>query len=154
MKARTIEQLIELAKAHPTTTVHRGASDAELKLALRFLRVKLPRNYLVFVQTIGWVDINGDLIFGLGADVTKAESVDERNCIAHVDQMVRSTCIVIAEDGMGNYDCLDVTRIKGDDCPVVFWDTSREDAEFHKPPLVARSFLNYFARKLREAPTL
>lgn len=143
-----------MAREHPTTITHKGASSDDIKLALRFLRVKLPKNYLVFLREVGWLDINGDIIFGLGPDANMAESVVKRTCIASVRDGVRSTCVVIAEDGMGSYECLDVSRIRGNDCPVVFWDTSRLDAEFHKPPLVARSFVNYIAKKLKAAPRI
>ena len=149
-----LQDTLDRLGKHPLVETHKGASVADIKHALGLLRVRLPKNYQLFLREVGWADLNGDVIFGLGPDAKKAQDLEERNIDAHVNLMVRSTCVVIHEDGMGGFNCLDVTRIKGNDCPVVYWDTNREDAEFHKPPLVAKSFVNYLRRLLKEAPTV
>lgn len=152
MSTSDIHTVINSASRHPAVETHRPATENDIKIAMRIIRVGLPKSFLTYLRTFGWMSINGDPLFGLGPDTTRNESLVYRNADAHVEIMVRSTCVVIADDGMGNFDCLDMARVKNGECPVVFWDTGCEDPEEYRPSIVSKSFTTYLRRRLREAP--
>lgn len=139
---------------HPCVQTHRGATSDDMQLLLRKLRVRLPKNYVTFLREVGWRDINGDVIFGAGPDVTKAESVWEHSKVAVINYSVPPGFVPICSDGGGSYYCINIDRISGDDCPVVFWDTAVPDPESHRPPKEAPSFFAFLKRLVRDAPEM
>lgn len=141
-------------KSNPSVAVHRGATVEEIRLVLRGLKVKFPRSYVEFLKQVGWVEINGDPVFGLGPDADKAVSVELRNIDASVLAVpqVAPWYIVLADDGMGNFECLDTTKIVGDECPIVFWDHENPKGSLQKPRLVTRTFTKWLADKVEESP--
>ena len=100
--------------------VGRGASASQIDKLERTLSVTLPRSYRSFLESCGRARIEGEHVLGIGAcsDATKAtRSMREWSELAWPDSL-----IVVAEDGRGGCYALDSARIKGDDCPVVYFD--------------------------------
>ncbi|MBX3110313.1 MAG: SMI1/KNR4 family protein [Fimbriimonadaceae bacterium] len=141
-------------RRHPAITIHRGASRDDIKEFVGCIRRRLPKSYSSFLTECGWADINGDIVYGLGPDVTDRESVLEQS----VNEATRARppmayyLVPLMPDGAGNHDCLDTRKVKDGDCPVVLWDHEHSRGEIQSPKLVSRSFTAWLARKVREAP--
>jgi uncharacterized protein (DUF433 family) len=153
---KPIDSVLESMRSHPAVKVHRGASKEEIRAALRILKRKLPESYTKFLLMHGWANINGDVLLGLGPDVTDAESMYESAMFESVRATppMDSELIPLMADGAGNHECLDTGRISGGDAPVVLWQHDHPKGELQKPKLVAKTFTAWLAKKIKEAPDI
>jgi hypothetical protein len=151
-----INAVLDQLRDHPAVTIHRGAARAEIQRSLKILKIRLPESYVEFLLQCGWADINGDVLYGLGPDAKKAQSVLENAIGEHVDASppMLHELIPLMGYGDGNHACLDTTGIRDGDCPVVFWQHDHPRGQLQRPKLLSRKFVLWLARKVREAPRI
>lgn len=101
-----------------------------IKRAESFLNIKFPASYREFLKKYGYGDFGGLEIYGL----TKEEKFNiESKPIIPRPNIVWMTVqynldfkhplylLIIYELGEGTKYCLDLSQMKGDECPVVVW---------------------------------
>lgn len=128
----------------------RGASEEEIGAAERALGLTFPKNYRAFLRRFGWGGAEGLEVYGLGRDVPSyldvvALTQSERT---EMTPRLRDGLLPILNDGFGNHYCLDLTRVRGDDCPVVLWDHTQGAAEV--PEEVSGSFVDWILAEIDE----
>lgn len=133
---------IKALQTSKAVKVHRGATESDIGQMLKIIRVRLPNDYRRFLLECGWAQIGPNTIYGLGPDVSNAESVHENSVTEGVfaSPPMPSRLVPLMNDGSGNHYCLDTERIKGDHCPIVFWDHEDPMGELQKPKKVSNSF--------------
>jgi len=62
--------------------------------------------------------------------------------------------IPLMNDGSGNHECLDTSKIKDGDCPVVFWDHEHPRGILQSPKRISVSFTAWLKRKIDELPAI
>jgi hypothetical protein len=110
-------------------------ANAEARLGVRF-----PASYRAFLREFGWGGIPPLDIFGLGKDVPQYLDVVAMNEELRTERPPKMPAhlVAFAEDGGGNAYCLDTQRMRGDECPVVFW--SHEEGQRQVPMEMAPDF--------------
>jgi len=90
----------------------------------------------------------------MGPDVTDAVSMPEQANTEQVASMPQMPhyLIPIMADGGGNFYCLHTRKMKGGECPVVFWEHDHPRGEMQATTRVSTSFPAWLARLVREAP--
>jgi len=121
----------------------------QTSLAQRLPWGSLPESYRRFLRDFGWVSIDGDEIFGLGADVpshldlvriTQSERTQFRPYLPpHLAPLLN--------DGAGNHYCLDTRRSSGKGRPVVFWNHEHELAEQQDPADETDDFVTWLSER-------
>lgn len=154
MPKSDIDDVISKMQNHSFITVHAGTTKSEIRRVLRVLKVRLPNNYIAFLLKCGWADINGDVLYGLGHKIADRHSMFEQALSESVDMQppMPHRLIPLMSDGAGNHECLDTSKINGDDCPVVLWQHDHPRGELQVPKRVSASFTAWLAKKVREAP--
>ena len=98
-----------------------GCDESVVRAAEQALALHFPDSYRQFLLSVGWLDIEGDEIFGLGADLPEeymnvvSATVDERRII-HLPE----TFVVVCRTYRGNLICLDTADAHANECPVLF----------------------------------
>jgi hypothetical protein len=146
----------ERLRANQQVKCHRGASKDEIDRLAKTSKVKIPAGYRAFLMECGWARIGSDIIYGLGPDATKAESVKENLQWEWVlaEPQMPWPLIPVMNDGAGSHYCLDTGKAKDGTCPVVFWDHEHPRGQFQKPKLVSKSFELWILRLVKEAEKL
>ncbi len=118
---RSTDAEIELGK---------GCSAKDISNAEKKLGVKLPRSYKELLRTCGTATIEGEEIFGIPSKRTEIDFVKATLALRKwKEAQWPAHMIVIAADGRGGDFCLDVSKIKGDDCPVVYHDHELDEID-------------------------
>lgn len=112
-----------LSLIHQNTKVKhgKGCDEPTLDAAEQALELHFPNSYKQFLLTIGWLDVDGDEIFGLGDDLPESymnvvsKTIKERKIINLPNHF-----LVISQTYMGNLICLNMAEMMAGECPVVF----------------------------------
>lgn len=151
---RSIEEVCAEIKAHPEAKTFRGATDVDIRDALRIMQVKWPKSYVVFLKTCGYAELAGDVIFGLGPDVDKNTSVFEVSLRESLDAnpQLRGSLTPLWNDGTGSHECLDTETVKDGDCRVVLWDHEHPKGFMQRPKKICDTFTEWLANKVDAMP--
>ncbi len=122
----TYQRLREVLAAEPTTQHGRGASAAEIDVAIRTLG-PLPNEYVEFLREYGWLVVKHYEFNGLGEDVLPRRDLLAIARDEHTDYGLPRHLIPIRNDGGGNLFCFDTTSSRPDE--VVYWDHETESLE-------------------------
>ncbi|MBD5088770.1 MAG: SMI1/KNR4 family protein [Clostridiales bacterium] len=92
-----------------------GASKDEIECAMKELSVTFPESYKAFLNDFGAGDAGGEIIFGI-------TDIEEEN-VVEVTKMERREGLpdnfVIINYLDDTFFCLDISKMKNDECPVV-----------------------------------
>ncbi|MCY3772043.1 MAG: SMI1/KNR4 family protein [Gemmatimonadetes bacterium] len=125
-----------------------GVDEVAIQRAEKVLEVQLPRSYKEFLRRFGWGGVGHWELYGLGSDVP--EYLDLlRMTLSEREEMrprVPFHLVPIMNDGYGNHYCLDTNKVKGDECPVVFWD--HDLPENQDPKFVSNGFVMWLNKLL------
>lgn len=92
-----------------------GASKDEIEYAMKELSVTFPESYKAFLNDFGAGDAGGEIIFGI-------TDIEEEN-VVEVTKMERRAGLpdnfVIINYSDDTFSCLDISKMKNDECPVV-----------------------------------
>ena len=92
-----------------------GASKDEIECAMKELSVTFPESYKAFLNDFGAGDAGGEIIFGI-------TDIEEEN-VVEVTKMERREGLpdnfVIINYLDDAFFCLDISKMKNDECPVV-----------------------------------
>ena len=92
-----------------------GASKDEIECAMKELSVTFPESYKAFLNDFGAGDAGGEIIFGI-------TDIEEEN-VVEVTKMERREGLpdnfVIINYLDDTFLCLDISKMKNDECPVV-----------------------------------
>ncbi|MDE7426039.1 MAG: SMI1/KNR4 family protein [Lachnospiraceae bacterium] len=92
-----------------------GASKEEIEYAMKELSVTFPESYKAFLNDFGAGDAGGEIIFGI-------TDIEEEN-VVEVTKMERREGLpdnfVIINYLDDTFLCLDISKMKNDECPVV-----------------------------------
>jgi cell wall assembly regulator SMI1 len=134
----------------PERSFGNGISAQEVAQCEEQLGVTLPQSYRSFLREFGFSGWP-DYIYGVlpgpkpGLNVirtTEWERDDAEPAMPH-------DLIPFGPDGWGNHYCLDTSRLKDGECPVVFWN--HELDEDQQPPQTHPSFLDWLEEKVARA---
>jgi cell wall assembly regulator SMI1 len=124
----------------PDKTCGRGANPEQIAAVEKRLGLRFPKSYRHYLQNYGWCRFSHQELYGLGTDVPSHLELI-RNTLSERQDMgppLSPLLVPVMNDGAGNHYCLDTSKMKADECPVVFWD--HELGEKQKPGFVAASF--------------
>jgi hypothetical protein len=98
-----------------------GCDESVVQAAEQTLALCFPNSYKQFLLSIGWLDIEGDEIFGTGTDLPEqymnviSATLGERKII-HLPE----SFVVVSRTYSGNLICLDTADMHANECPVLF----------------------------------
>jgi hypothetical protein len=98
-----------------------GCDESVVRAAEHALALHFPNSYRQFLLSVGWLDIEGNEIFGIGADLPEqymnvvAKTLKEREII-HLPV----SFVVVSQTYRGNLICLDTADMLDRECPVLF----------------------------------
>lgn len=127
-----------------------GATSEEIATAESSLRVAFPKSYRSFLETVGWGRFAHEEIYGLGSDAPISLQL-VRNTVAERSAMTPQMphhLIPVMNDGAGNHYCLDTSKFREGECPMVFWDHEQTAAQV--PEYVDTSFDRWIIQLLVE----
>ncbi|TPE45917.1 SMI1/KNR4 family protein [Pontibacter mangrovi] len=83
---------------------------------------QLPFDFSYILTKHNYISLAGTEIFGIGREF-REESLDKVYSFEQngIENPMPKEFLPFSPDGRGNYYCLDLSRIKDDSCPVVFW---------------------------------
>lgn len=150
----SIDDVLDRAMENRFIKTHRGATDEDVRVMLNISNHKFPASYIRFIQRVGYLDIAGSIVLGLGPDTNEKTSSHDRTSYAinYEDPSPGMKQVIIYEVGNGDYECLDCSKIKDGDCPVVLWDHEHPDPEMQKPRIIKRTFTSWLAELIDNAP--
>ncbi|MDP8944134.1 MAG: SMI1/KNR4 family protein [Actinomycetota bacterium] len=127
-----------------------GAIAEEIERAERELDVILPDGYRSFLRELGWAAIGHHEIYGLGAEVPYHLDLIRVTMSERTEALPLTPpwLVPVMNDGAGNLHCLDTSRLRHGECPVVFWD--HELGEAQVPDDVAEDLPSWLAALLDE----
>jgi hypothetical protein len=125
-----------------------GASEEEVRNAEDQLSVSIAGGFRRFLTRFGWVRVNAVEIFGLGRDVPRhldliRLALSERT---EMEPQIPPELLPVYNDGGGNLYCLDTSRRKEGEDPIVFWD--HELGRDQTPDFVSETFVDWLCEKL------
>jgi hypothetical protein len=98
-----------------------GCDESVVRAAEHALALHFPNSYRQFLLSVGWLDIEGNEIFGIGTDLPEqymnviSATLDERKII-HLPE----SFVVVSRTYSGNLICLDTADMHANECPVLF----------------------------------
>lgn len=150
-----IDRVVAALRARGGCVVGGGCTEEQLSAAEAKLGVELPANYRRFVLAVGSAEVGGSIVLGLGKLAGPAVEHDtlkvtlrERKPNALLP--LPRDLVAISDMGNGDWFCLQTSKTKGDDCPVVHW-THELDAS-QTPDRLAPSFRRWLIELYNEAP--
>ena len=131
--------------------VHRGCPEKKIAFTERVLNRKLPQSYRVMISMFGWMQVHGDVVYGLGPDVSDAESVLEVAVFESVcaEPQMLNHLIPIVAVGNGDHYCLDASKVSGGDAPVVLWRHDHPRGILQRPIKQSASLLTWLEKLQR-----
>lgn len=119
-----------IGKTNAEIEIGTPSTPGRVAAAEKALGVKLPESYKQFLLTCGSADIENEEIFGLDPEDHPSDFVQSTLFMRKAEDFKwPDHMLVIAADGRGGDFCLDVSKIKGDDCPVVYHDHELDEID-------------------------
>jgi hypothetical protein len=149
-----IVKVVTAMRQYTCIKMHRGASQDQIAHVSRALSVRFPKSYKYLLSECGWIDMNGQILYGLGPDAKDRHSVLVNSDIESVraDPPMLHRLIPLMNDGFGNHYCLDTKYIVDGECPIVFWDHEHPRGELQVPKKVSVNLAAWLSRRLRDLP--
>lgn len=99
-----------------------GIYDARLESFEQKIGHLLPDDFKFILKKHNGLSLSGIAVYGLDINL-KGSSLDEVYEYEHfkVDHKMPLEFLPFSPDGRGNHYCLDLSRLEGRSCPVVFW---------------------------------
>ena len=148
-----IKKLLHEERYQPVSQ-GRGATDSEISAAEFALRVSFPLSFKHFLREIGWVDSPYISVFGLGEDIHPLPNLTHMTLFwwFEVDEDIRLPrhLVPVVDDGSGNVNCLDVSKMQNSECPIVFWDHESFEGANQVPTLVGPDFCTWLVNEIRQ----
>lgn len=135
------QQLLAAVRSHPKAEHGDGVSEEEVRAAERAFATPISGQYREFLLELGWVTIDLEDVFGLGAEAPAElvrEALWERN---ESGCPVPPLVLPIYNDGWGNLYCLDCGA-EGEPKVVAWWHDLGPD---QVPDPQADSFVEWIA---------
>lgn len=145
----------EMLLSSESATLHKGASPSDIRALKKTFGTGVPSDYIEYLTQCGWAELNGEVIYGLGAEASKAENVIESwKFESSTPVPMPRTLIPLLADGKGNHDCLDISdpaKVAASTCPVAHWQHDHPRLSAQKPRLVSKTFAAWIAKMIKEA---
>ncbi|MEM4409766.1 MAG: SMI1/KNR4 family protein [Candidatus Caldarchaeum sp.] len=109
------------------TKFGRGASEEQISEAEQLLGITFPPSYKKFLSEFGWADIDGEEIYGLGDDVPSSLHLVRKTLAEREAAGLPLYWIPIHQTWLGNLTCLDGSRSRRREYPVVLWRLCPEE---------------------------
>ena len=115
--------------------VHRGCPKDGIVYAEKIINRRFPKSYRTMIEMYGWMQVYSDVVYGLGPDVSDAESVLEVSVFegVHAEPPMLNRLIPIVAVGNGDHFCLDCSKVTDGDCPVVLWEHDHPKGILQRP---------------------
>jgi antitoxin YobK len=108
-------------------------SDQDIDNAIKVLALELPASFRYYLKKWGWISFGPNVYFGLGSTTQDFVTITLR--IRKIRDLPIHLVVVCDHEG-DEYICLDTSRMKDGECPVVVWDSPSQ--------IVSRSRANNF----------
>lgn len=133
------------------------ASEEELTIAEKSLGVKLPESYRRFQLEFGSFEGTAVDVWSVGKPATSwgrnivgyTKSERSGGAIDSCNPFLPDHLIAVGETYRGNPYCLDTSKYRDDECPVVLWDHDKDN--YQTPKVVADDFLDWLEQEIEEA---
>ena len=136
------QDMLEKYKYHESASFTGGVSDERIKLVEQELRVNLPESYKCFLREYGYGSVFGVLIEG--CCLSNINSVVDLTKESREMGMPDDFVVVMHCDEY--QECLQTSKMIGDECPVKNWCFWEPDAIYN----TADTFSSFFEDELRE----
>jgi len=103
-------------------------NDARLELFEKQLHLELPSDFKYLLKKHNGFSLDGTEVYGLD-EAFRGSSLDTVYHFEHFDvgNPMPGAFFPFSPDGFGNHYCLDLSQLKEERCPVVFW---QHDADY------------------------
>lgn len=155
-----LKALIQELRKTGIVKTHRGASDREIHDVAAHLGVKFPRIYIECLRRYGYVRVYNRGVFGMGPDTRRLKDGTSRDTCrsdfhtyyarAEGNINLPRDLVVLWHSSHQDYECLDTTRIKNGDCPIVYFDPRIAAMRKPKPRVLASGFCEWLSMKVKE----
>jgi hypothetical protein len=148
-KGPSWNEVSAILRARGPASCGRGCSSEGVSEIEHALGVVLPQSYRRFLKEFAYATWP-DYIYGLwtgpvrGFDVVRLTQ-DERS---EAEPPLPRHLVPFSPDGWGNHFCLDTSRMKDGECPVVFWD--HEMGSDQTPTVVCATFLAWLGEAMKD----
>jgi hypothetical protein len=128
--------------------VHHGCPEDLIIYAEKIINRKFPKSYRTMLSMFGWMQVYSDIVYGLGPDVSDAESVLEVSVFegVHADPPMLNRLIPIVAVGNGDHFCLDTAKITDGDCCVVVWEHDHPKGIMQRPKKQSGSLIEWLQK--------
>lgn len=125
----------------------RGATEAEIAAAESEFGVSFPDSFIQ--RELGWAEVGGSRIYGLGADVPPSLDLVRANVSERTELRPRlpAHLVALCKNGAGDHYSLDTRRPVDEECRVMLW--AHEDGENQRPALEAANFTSWLGEQVR-----
>jgi len=127
-----------------------GATGQQIERAQRELGIAFPDSYIAFLRECGWARGADLTVYGLGDDMRGNWDLPEMTRMERDVSPLKLPphLLSVVPDGAGNHYCLDTSRLKDGECPVVFWDHENEDGPDQVPEEYGENFRSWLIKEL------
>jgi len=137
------EQLVRVIRENdPEGRSGSGVSDEKIQQCEQQLGVILPNSYRWFLREFAW-GIFPEYVYGLSDGIPPGQHLVSQTEKLRHRRAPKLPCALIPfnNDGWGNHYCVDTTRLRDGECPVVFWN--HELDEDQQPKVTHPTFLDW-----------
>lgn len=155
-KTWTVSHIVAYLISSNLAEAGKPTSEEDTQAMEQKLGLKFPGAYRAFIAEFGALSVNGDDILGseLAFPDALLRSVQDATQFMRDFEEIEwpAPALCVCDDGRGGWICLDTSRIKNDDCPVIYFDHELvefdEDLDRARPTFekVAPSFKAWLLR--------
>lgn len=106
--------------------------------------VKLPGDYIAFVQRFNGMNLMGTEVYGIGEEAG-VSSLDRKYIIEHqeVGNPMYNYLVPFSHDGYGSHYCFDTSALTKTSCNIVFWQHDHHYSPNDPPEVTNASFAEW-----------
>lgn len=141
-----INDIIEMLQlfSDEIITLNNPANQESILLFQSGYNIKLPEDYITFIQKINGLSLMGTTVYGLGEEAWEF-SLEKNHKREHeeVGNPMYDYLIPFSPDGGGNHYCFDTRTNSRDSCNIVFWQHDYAYTEDDPPEITNTSFTEW-----------
>jgi hypothetical protein len=107
--------------------------------------IKLPKDYKYLLSKHDGIGLMGDDVSGFKGNNDLVADYEFEHFESGNPQY--SYLVPFSPDGFGNCYCFDTSKIKGNSCPIIFWDHELEYTETDPPEIDSESFSDWLKQR-------
>ncbi len=147
--SNTYDELLRFSSS--ILTLEKPIIDDRIEKFEAEIGYKLPKDFKYFIKQNNGFTLAATQVNGIGNEY-RDNSLDRLYSIEHneVENRMPKEFLPFSADGFGNHYCLDLSRIKNEFCPVVFWQHDFEYKNITEVETCNESFVSWVSEVMIE----